>query len=158
MPVTSGTGAGGDEGYDSKKYKPPKPPGSGHRGSKGKGKGKGSGKGKGHGKGHKPPKPKKVHPGKWREAASHPAGADTHATSGAVRLSHPAGSGLPALTLAATESGFATLHGLSGMLLDLVGEGAIGLGHALAAFATEQTRLTNRAWRRPGGLARMGSL
>jgi hypothetical protein len=156
MPVTSGTGAGGDEGYDSKKYKPPKGPskGKGQRATKGKGKGKGHGSGKGH----KPPKPKKVHPGKWHETAGHPAGADTHATSGAVRLGHPAGSGLPALTLAATETGFAPLHGLSGMLLDLVGEGAIGLGHALAAFATEQTRLTNRAWRRPGGLARMGSL
>jgi hypothetical protein len=41
-------------------------------------------------------------------------------------------------------------------LLELVGSGE--LQRALADFQREQDRHANRAWRRPGGLARMGGL
>lgn len=49
-------------------------------------------------------------------------------------------------------------EGLMGAILDLVGEGTLTAAHALAAWTHEQDRLANRAWRRPGGLARMGGL
>lgn len=52
----------------------------------------------------------------------------------------------------------ATLDGLEGALLDLVGEGRLSAAHALAAWTHEQDRLANQAWRRPGGLQRMGGL
>lgn len=52
----------------------------------------------------------------------------------------------------------ASAEGLTGALLDLVGEGRITASHALSAWAHEQDRLANRAWRRPGGLVRMGGL
>jgi hypothetical protein len=47
---------------------------------------------------------------------------------------------------------------LLGAILDLVGEGRLTAAHALAAWTHEQDRLANRAWRRPGGLQRMGGL
>jgi hypothetical protein len=52
----------------------------------------------------------------------------------------------------------ATSEGLSGAILDLVGEGKLTVAHALAAWTHEQDRLANRAWRRPGGLQRMGGV
>lgn len=52
----------------------------------------------------------------------------------------------------------ATSEGLGGALLDLVGEGKLTVAHALAAWTHEQDRLANRAWRRPGGMVRMGGL
>ena len=52
----------------------------------------------------------------------------------------------------------ATEEGLGGALLDLVGEGTLTVAHALAAWTHEQDRLANRAWRRPGGMVRMGGL
>jgi hypothetical protein len=52
----------------------------------------------------------------------------------------------------------ATSEGLSGAILDLVGEGRLTVAHALAAWTHEQDRLANRAWRRPGGLQRMGGV
>jgi hypothetical protein len=62
--------------------------------------------------------------------------------------------------MAASQLGVATAggHGLGGVILDLVGEGTIALGTALEAWQREQDRLANRAWRRPGGFARMGGL
>lgn len=48
--------------------------------------------------------------------------------------------------------------GLTGEILELVGEGGITLGGALQAWERERDRVANRAWRRPGGLARMGGL
>jgi hypothetical protein len=44
------------------------------------------------------------------------------------------------------------------VLLDLVGEGEMHVGRVLEAWQREQDRIANRAWRRPGGLARMGGL
>lgn len=48
--------------------------------------------------------------------------------------------------------------GLLGALLELVGTEHLTLGHTLAAWQREQDRLANRAWRRPGGLARPAGL
>jgi hypothetical protein len=52
----------------------------------------------------------------------------------------------------------ASSEGLGGAILDLVGEGKLTVAHALAAWTHEQDRLANRAWRRPGGLQRMGGV
>lgn len=60
--------------------------------------------------------------------------------------------------LALTGLSGASAEGLTGALLDLVGEGHITAHHALSAWAHEQDRIANRAWRRPGGLVRMGGL
>ncbi len=62
---------------------------------------------------------------------------------------------MPALELA-VETNADT--GLLGALLELVGTEHLTLGHALAAWQREQDRLANRAWRRPGGLARPAGL
>jgi hypothetical protein len=54
-----------------------------------------------------------------------------------------------------------TAGGATSLLLEVVGEGQLGaaeIGHLLAVWQREQDRLTNRAWRRPGGLARMGGM
>src|SRR5579863_546602 len=97
MPLTSRDP--GDGGLArNRKLKAPKKP-KAHKGSKGHG-----GKGRGH-KGHKPPKPKTVHPAKWHESASHPAGATTRATSGSMGTPHLAGSALPAWLLRPGPSG-----------------------------------------------------
>jgi hypothetical protein len=48
--------------------------------------------------------------------------------------------------------------GLLDALLELVGAEHLTLGHTLAAWQREQDRLANRAWRRPGGLARAAGL
>lgn len=44
--------------------------------------------------------------------------------------------------------------GLTDVLVELVGQGRISLGRALELFGTEQNRVTNRVFRRPGGVAR----
>jgi hypothetical protein len=44
--------------------------------------------------------------------------------------------------------------GLSGVLLELAGERAITLTTALSVWQREQDRISNRSWRRPGGLVR----
>jgi hypothetical protein len=68
---------------------------------------------------------------------------------------HSGVEGTAALELAAGLSGE---HGLLGALLELVGAEHLTLGHTLAAWQREQDRLANRAWRRPGGLARPAGL
>lgn len=148
MPLTNDPASGWPDSRSGKppKIKPPKKPKKprGHRGKSSKGTSK--------------TKKTVKHPaGKWHEAASHPAGADTRATTGSLGTPHLAGSALPAYLLS-PGSALDRVPGITGVLLDLVGEGAIGLHAALASWQAEQTRLTNRAWRRPGGLARMGSL
>jgi hypothetical protein len=47
--------------------------------------------------------------------------------------------------------------GLLGAVWTLAGSGDLS-GAALATWQREQDRLANRAWRRPGGLQRMGGL
>ncbi|HEX6819434.1 MAG TPA: hypothetical protein VF120_13740 [Ktedonobacterales bacterium] len=48
--------------------------------------------------------------------------------------------------------------GLSDVLLELAGAEHGGLSRTFAAWQREQDRILNRAWRRPGGLARPGGL
>lgn len=48
--------------------------------------------------------------------------------------------------------------GLLGALLEIVGAEGGSLAGALAAWQREQDRLANRAWRRPGGMARPAGL
>jgi hypothetical protein len=64
----------------------------------------------------------------------------------------PAG-GIAGSTAAHTSSG-----GLLGALLDIVGDEHGSLQGTLAAWQREQDRLANRAWRRPGGMARPAGL
>ena len=71
--------------------------------------------------------------------------------SGTPLRARMATGGLHALDLRATGS-------IGMVLLDLVGEGEIHVGRVLEAWQREQDRIANRAWRRPGGLARMGGL
>ncbi len=62
----------------------------------------------------------------------------------------------PALDLlaAAPTSG----PGLFDALVELAGPGALTLHQTLALWQREQDRILNRAWRRPGGLARSPTL
>ena len=60
-----------------------------------------------------------------------------------------------------TDSGAVELlgaAGLTGVILEVVGEHGLSVGQALSAWQREQDRVANRAWRRPGGLARMAGL
>ncbi|HKT37364.1 MAG TPA: hypothetical protein VJR48_03275 [Ktedonobacterales bacterium] len=98
-------------------------------------------------------------PAAFHEQAQTPAGAE-----------HPSDAGLPFGGVGSTAgvspralvelTGISTASeaGLGGAILDLVGEGRLSVGHALAAWTHEQDRLANRAWRRPGGLQRMAGL
>ena len=51
-----------------------------------------------------------------------------------------------------------TASGLLDTLLEIAGTEGRSLHGALAAWQREQDRLTNRAWRRPGGMARPAGL
>jgi hypothetical protein len=116
------------------------------------------------------PRPQRFHvspqagsAGRAQTGAGGPAGSAGQVAQSAT--AH-AGSARGAWVLAGTGTGGSLtgfdsldrLPGISGVLLDLVGEGHIGLGHALSAWQREQERVVNRTWRRPGGLARMGGL
>lgn len=59
----------------------------------------------------------------------------------------------PALELSAPPS-----SGLADVILDLAGAGHASLHQTLTAWQREQDRVLNRAWRRPGGLARPAGL
>jgi hypothetical protein len=48
--------------------------------------------------------------------------------------------------------------GLLGPLIEIMGAEGDSLQGALAAWQREQDRLANRAWRRPGGMARPAGL
>ncbi len=48
--------------------------------------------------------------------------------------------------------------GLLDAILEVVGADTLTLRATLALWQREQDRLTNRAWRRPGGLARPGGV
>jgi hypothetical protein len=135
LPGSEGGGSsgGGSKGKAPKPPKAKKPP----KGRKGRA-----------------PKAKKPHipkPGTFHETAG--AGSAGKSAGAAPAAGHAAGSGM-----AAHELHAATGLGVSGILLELVGEGTITLSAALSAWTRDQERVTNRAWRRPGGLARMGGL
>lgn len=101
----------------------------------------------------KPKKPKKPHP----VHAHHRAfslGKGTPVSGGEPKGLTPTG-GTAAHDMSADS---ATGAGLSTVILDLVGEGVASLRQGLVAWQREQDRIANRAWRRPGGMARMGGL
>ncbi len=64
------------------------------------------------------------------------------------------GSALPTLE---PETG-GTARGLLGPLIEMMGAEGDSLQGTLAAWQREQDRLANRAWRRPGGMARPAGL
>ncbi len=114
----------------------------------------------GHGGSHKTSKKGKgTHAGATHPTVPHAesAGVGEHVglgsgdPSGTPLRARMATGGLHALDLRATGS-------IGMVLLDLVGEGEIHVGRVLEAWQREQDRIANRAWRRPGGLARMGGL
>lgn len=88
-------------------------------------------------------------------------------TSGAAGADDPYGAGTQAqgggmapLELVAGEARGAktAADGLLGALIELVGAEDGSLAGALTAWQREQDRLANRAWRRPGGMARPAGL
>ena len=99
----------------------------------------------------KPKKPKK--PARWHEQPG--AGSVGKAEPAEPASLSSAASGSAALDLLA---GSGAGGGLSGVMLNLVGDGAVALASGLSAWQREQDRVANRAWRRPGGLQRMGGL
>jgi len=61
--------------------------------------------------------------------------------------------------LSALETGtVGKADGLLGSLIEIMGAEGDSLHGALAAWQREQDRLANRAWRRPGGMARPAGL
>lgn len=103
----------------------------------------------------KPAKPKKPRkPPLWREQAG---AGSAGKVQGASPRGLTSGGGAPSaiMELVASESSAA---GLSAVVLELAGEGKVSMAAALSAWQHEQERVSNRTWRRPGGLARMGGL
>ncbi|WIG57541.1 MAG: hypothetical protein OJF49_000285 [Ktedonobacterales bacterium] len=98
----------------------------------------------------KPKKPKK--PAKWHEQ---PGAGSAGKAQPVESAGLSAAGGLVALDLLASSGAGG---GLSSVMLNLVGDGAVQLSAGLAAWQREQDRVANRAWRRPGGLQRMGGL
>lgn len=116
-----------------------------------------SGGGARHHARHAPP------PGRWHEApgAATAAGHTPSRAEASAHVIHPAGRGLAPLDLEAGRTGYPSLGGLGGPILELVGARAASPGDltlALAAWQRESERVTNRAWRRPGGLVKLGGL
>lgn len=109
----------------------------------------------------KPPKPKKPKkprkPPTFHEQVG--AGSAGKGQGASPRRLSSAGSAPSAvMELVASESGPTAGSGLSAVVLELAGEGKLSLSSALSAWQHEQERVSNRVWRRPGGLARMGGL
>lgn len=104
--------------------------------------------------------PKALKPGTFHEQAQSPAGAEHPTTAGLPFAGVGSAAGVsPRAVVELTGLNAApSPEGLSGAILDLVGEGRLTAARALAAWTHEQDRLANRAWRRPGGLQRMGGL
>lgn len=98
--------------------------------------------------------------------ATHPRAARAHAASvpATTRAPLPAGSdpwhaaGHAGVGAAPLRELAANGTGLGDVLLELVGAEHGNLRAALTAWQREQDRLSNRAWRRPGGLARPAGL
>ena len=152
MARTLDPGGDGDSGSSGGKHRGAK----GHHAKRGRRKGHGTGKTRHPRARHQTPRTR--HPRAWpRGGGGQPAGATPN-------VWHPpahAGPGMAAQTLgAAPHAGAAALGapGLTSTILELVGEGGITLGAALQAWDRERDRVANRAWRRPGGLARLGGL
>jgi hypothetical protein len=137
-----GSGGQTPRGRKPRQPKPHQP--RGHRGHRGSG-------------GQKPKHPHTPKPGTFHRQSG--AGSAGHTAAGAaINGGHPAGAGLLARTLVTPPSAAGAAQGLGGYVLDLVAEGELSVNAALGAWQREQDRVTNRAWRRPGGLARIGKL
>ncbi|HEX5440205.1 MAG TPA: hypothetical protein VFW76_04935 [Ktedonobacterales bacterium] len=78
---------------------------------------------------------------------------DTLDTSGQAQ-----GSALPPLETGTGSPGSETAGGLLGPLVEIMRAEGDSLQGPLAAWQREQDRLANRAWRRPGGMARPAGL
>jgi hypothetical protein len=97
----------------------------------------------------KKPKPVRIRPG----AGASSAGKSTQAYPTA---SQSTGGAVPVRELDPLAQ-----VGLSGMLLDLINHGQVtpvSVGHSFQAWQREQDRITNRTWRRPGGLQKAAGL
>lgn len=98
-------------------------------------------------------------PAAFHDQAQTPAGAEHPSDAGLPFGGAGSSAGVsPRALVELTGISSASEAGLGGAILDLVGEGRLSVSHALSAWTHEQDRLANRAWRRPGGLQRMGGL
>lgn len=102
-------------------------------------------------KSHKPKKPAPVHV--HPEPSIPGVNAPGRATVAYPTVSQPTGGAMPIEELDALRE-----IGLTVVLAELVGQGRVTLGHTLSAWQREQDRVTNRTWRRPGGLVRPAGL
>lgn len=103
--------------------------------------------------------PRKTSP-KKKARAAHPAvpATDRAPLGAAGDPWHGASSGLASGLAPEALLDLSPDAGLSSVILELVGAERATLGSALVAWQREQDRLLNRAWRRPGGLARPGGI
>jgi hypothetical protein len=140
-------------GYPGPNYKPPKIK---HKKPKTK-------KPKHHkGKHHKERKPKTLKPKGFHESGNvgrEEAGSTSDKGDDKANAATGVGGGAPqpAREVEASALGSRVDGGLLGAVMQLAGAGALG-GTALVTWQREQDRIANRAWRRPGGLQRMGGL
>jgi hypothetical protein len=104
------------------------------------------------GRGKRARKPKAIH---VRPPTSAGNGAGS---AGRPTQAYPAASSATGGALAVAELDALAEVGLSAVLAELVGHGRVTLAHVLTASQREQDRITNRTWRRPGGLARPAGL
>ena len=96
------------------------------------------------------PKAVRTHP---QAGAGNAGKGSNQATVAYPHASQATGGAMPLLELDALSEA-----GLSVTLAELVGHGRVTLARTLSAFQREQDRITNRTWRRPGGLARPAGL
>ena len=94
---------------------------------------------------------RKPKPVRIRQAAG--AGSAGKATQAYPTASQSVGGALPLRELDPLSE-----VGLSGILLDLINHGSVSVGHSFQAWQREQDRITNRTWRRPGGLQKAAGL
>jgi hypothetical protein len=111
---------------------------------------------------HKARKPKTLKPKGFHESGNvgrEEAGSTSDTGDDKVNAATGVGGGAPqpALEVEATALGARVDSGLLDAVMQLAGAGALG-GTALVTWQREQDRIANRAWRRPGGLRRMGNL
>lgn len=78
--------------------------------------------------------------------------------TGETQAGTQTGTQADASPLLAFDAPDSAASGLLGVLLEIAGEEGRSLHWALAAWQREQDRLANRAWRRPGGMARPAGL
>jgi hypothetical protein len=115
-----------------------------------------------HHKAKKPKKQKVLKPKGFHESGAVSrveAGSTSDMGDDKVNAASGVGGGAPqpARDVEASALGASVDSGLLDAVMQLAGAGALG-GTALATWQREQDRLANRAWRRPGGLQRMGGL